>query len=123
MLIDTIVLDDDFQRIDGYWPGHRINTQYASNGALLVEMAEMQAGEPIILNSGNHWIRKSKVDALLAHIRQGLTSFSVTLPDGSSHIAMWDYANQPLQAEYLTRETYPTANSWMVNVQLRLIKL
>lgn len=123
MIIDTIALDDDFQRIDGFWPAYRSNTQYASNGALLVEVAQMQAGEPITLNSGSHWVRKSKVDALLQHIRQGLNSFSITLPDGSTHTAMWDYANQPLQAEYLNRETYPTSDSWMVNVQLRLITL
>ncbi|MDP5459892.1 hypothetical protein [Alishewanella sp. SMS8] len=123
MMIDGIVLDDDFVRTDGYWPAHRSNSQFASNGALLVELATMQAGEPITLNSGDHWIRKSKVDELLAHIRQGLDSFTITLPDGSSHSAMWDYSNQPLAAEPLNRETYPNANSWLVNVQLKFIKL
>ncbi|WP_445425168.1 hypothetical protein [Alishewanella sp. HL-SH06] len=123
MIIDSIVLDDDFVRTDAYWPAHRSSSQYASSGALIIELAAMQAGEPITLNSGDHWIRKSKVDALLAHIKQGLTSFNVTLPDGSTHNCMWDYSNQPLTAEPLRRETYPTANSWLVNVQLRLIKL
>lgn len=123
MMIDSITLPDDFERTDAYYTGFVINKQYAGSGALLVELAQQQAGEPITLNSGAFWIKKSQVDALLAHAKLGLSSFDITLPDGTEHTVMWDYTAEPVTAQPLRRETYPTANSNMVNVQLKFIKL
>ncbi|WP_417705318.1 hypothetical protein [Rheinheimera aquimaris] len=122
MMIDGIELPDDFERIDPYYTPFVLNKQFAGSGALLVEMAQQQAGEPITLNSGDFWINKSVVDALLAHAKQGLASFQITLPDETSHSVMWDY-NAPVTAQPLRRETYPTPASKMVNVQLKFIKL
>ena len=121
MMIDGISLPDDFERIDPYYTGFVINKQYAGSGALLVELAQQQAGQPITLNSGEHWVTKAQVDALLAHAMQGLQSFSITLPDSTVHNVMWDYSNEPLTAEPLIRETYPTASSYMINVQLKFL--
>lgn len=121
MMVDSIALPDDFERTDAYYTGFVMNKQYAGSGALLVELAQQQAGEPITLNSGDYWITKAQVDALLAHAKQGLASFNITLPDGSQHTVMWDYSAEPINAEPLERETYPTAQSYMVNVQLKFI--
>jgi hypothetical protein len=121
MMVDTINLPDDFERTDPYYTGFVLNKQYAGSGALLVELAQQQAGEPITLNSGDYWITKAQVDALLAHAKLGLPSFSITLPDAAEHTVMWDYSNEPISAQPLERETYPTAQSYMVNVQLKFL--
>jgi hypothetical protein len=121
VIIDGITLDDDFQRLDPYWTGFTATKTYSGSGALLVERAQMQAGMPIVLDSGDYWIKKAKLDQLLAHAQQGLASFNITLPDATVHSVMWDYSNTPISAQPLSRETYPTANSNMVNVQLRFI--
>lgn len=124
MMIDNIEVADDFERTDPYWTGFIANKQYASSGALLVEISPMLAGEPITLNSGDFWVKKSVVDALLAHAKLGLSSFNITLPDATVHSVMWDYDSpEPITAQPLRRETYPTANSNMINVQLKFIKL
>lgn len=127
MIIDSglnqIVLPDDFERTDAYYTGYVLSKQYAGSGALIIEMAQQQAGEPITLNSGNFWIKKSQVDALLAHAKLGLASFNITLPDETEHTVMWDYSAEAITAQPLRRETYPTADSNMVNVQLKFIKL
>lgn len=120
MMIDGIELPDDFERTDQYYTGFVLNKQYAGSGALLVEVAQQQAGEPITLNSVEQWVKKSDVDALLAHARLGLSSFNITLPDSSIKQVMWDYP-EPISAEPLIRETYPTADSYMINVQLKFI--
>lgn len=123
MMIDSIEVDDDFQRTDPYWTGFIANTEYSSNGALLIELAALQAGEPITLDSGNYWVKKSVVDQLLAHAKLGLSQFEVVLPDGTNHLVMWDYQGPPVNAQPLFRETYPTDASYMVNVQLKFIKV
>ena len=121
MMVDTISLPDDFERTDAYYTGYVLNKQYAGSGALLVELAQQQAGEPITLNSGDYWLTKAQVDALLAHARLGKNSFSITLPDATTKTVMWDYSGEPITAQPLQRETYPTASSYMVNVQLKFI--
>ncbi|MBV2127919.1 hypothetical protein [Arsukibacterium indicum] len=122
MIIDTIEVADDFERTDAYYTGFVASKEYVGSGAMLIELAQQQAGEPITLNSGNFWIKKSVVDALLAHARLGLESFSITLPDTTVKTVMWDYeSGDPVSAQPLRRETYPTANSNMVNVQLKFI--
>lgn len=121
MIIDGITLPDDFERIDPYYTGFVAGKQYAGSGALIVEIAQQQAGEPITLNSGNFWITKALVDALHAHAKLGLSSFQITLPDGTQQTVMWDYSAQPISAVPLERETYPTEDSYMINVQLKFI--
>lgn len=121
MMIDTITLDDDFEVISALWTGFTLNKEYASSGALLVELAQMQAGMPIVLNSGEHWVKKSKVDELLAHAKLGKDSFTLTLPDSSTHTVMWDYTDTPISAQPLLRETYQTNGSNLVNVQLKFL--
>lgn len=122
MMIDSIELPDDFVRVDPYYTPFVLNKEYAGSGALLIELAQQQAGEPITLNSGDFWIKKSQVDALHAHAKLGLSSFNITLPDGSSKTVMWDYSSdRPVTADQLRRETYPTADSNMINVQLKFI--
>lgn len=122
MMIDTIELDDDFELQNPYWTGFAASREYASNGALLVEIAEMQAGQPLVLLSGDHWLKKSVLDALKAHSKLGLESFTVVLPGGQEHTAMWDYTEgDPIQSQPVIRETYPTPDSRHTNVVLKLI--
>ena len=123
MMIDSIELPDDFERVDPYYTGFVLNRQFAGSGALLVEIAQQQAGEPITLNSGDYWIKKSQIDALLEHAKQGLSSFSITLPGGTIKTVMWDYSAEPITAAPLQRETYPTEDSYYINVQLKFITL
>ena len=121
MMIDTITLDDDFEVISPLWTGFALNKEYASSGALLVELAQMQAGMPIVLNSGEHWVKKSKLDELLVHAKLGLASFTLTLPNSSTHTVMWDYTDTPISGLPLLRETYQTNDSLLINVQLKFI--
>lgn len=121
MIIDSITLDDDFERADPYWTGFISTKAYSGSGALIVEQAQMQAGMPIVLDSGEHWVKKSILDALLAHAKLGKTSFNITLPDSSSHTVMWDYSDKPISAQPLVRETYQSSNSYLVNVQLKFL--
>ncbi|CAM3896674.1 hypothetical protein [Rheinheimera salexigens] len=121
MMIDTINLDDDFQIISPLWTGFALNKEYAGSGALLVELAQMQAGMPIVLNSGEHWVKKSKLDALLAHAKLGKASFTLTLPDSAVHTVMWDYTDTPISGQPLLRETYQSNDSNMINVQLKFL--
>lgn len=122
MMIDDIELDDDFELQNPYWTGFTASREYASNGALLVEVAEMQAGQPLVFLSGDHGVKKSVLDALLAHSKQGLDQFIIQRHGGQEFTAMWDYSEgEPIQSKPVFRETYPTPDSYHNNVVLKFI--
>lgn len=119
MIIDTITVPD-MPWVNEYGYSSRVaNTQYAGSGALLVEVAQKQAGRPIVLQ--DDMLTRAQVNQLVAHSEAIPTSFDITLGDGRTFNVMWDYSAAPITATPLMDEVDPDDASLLMAVTLRFI--
>ncbi|MCD1597861.1 hypothetical protein [Rheinheimera aquimaris] len=119
MMIDTINVPD-MPWINEYSYSSRVAAkQYAGNGALLVEVAQKQAGRPIVLQ--DDLLTRAQVNELVAHSEATPGNFDITLGDGRSFTVMWDYDPAPITATPLLDEVDPDNNSLLMAVTFRFI--
>ncbi|MEE2025027.1 hypothetical protein [Alkalimonas mucilaginosa] len=119
MIIDTITMPDMPWVNEYSWSSRVANTQYASSGALMVEVAQRQAGRSIVLQED--LITRELVNALVTHAEETPGEFQITLGDGRTFTVMWDYSNQPVAATPLQDEVDPDNDSYLMAVTLRFI--
>ncbi|MEW5683022.1 MAG: hypothetical protein AB1780_11625 [Pseudomonadota bacterium] len=119
MIIDTITVPDMPWTNEYSYSSRVASTQYAGSGALLVEVAQKQAGRPIVLQ--DDMLTRAEVNQLLAHSEATPGSFDITLGDGRSFTVMWDYSNAPVTATPLLDEVDPDNDSLLMAVTLRFI--
>jgi hypothetical protein len=121
MIIDTITVPDMPWTNEYSYSSRVANSQYAGSGALLVEVAQRQAGRPIILQ--DDMLTRAQVDELVAHSELTPGNFTITLGDARVFTVMWDYSNPPITATPLIDETDPDQNSLLMAVTLRFITI
>lgn len=119
MIIDTITMPDMPWVNEYNWSSRVANTQYASSGALIVEIAQRQAGRSIVLQ--DDLLTRELVNELVSHAEETPGEFEITLGDGRSFSVMWDYSNQPVSATPLQDEVDPNNDSLLMAVTLRFI--
>lgn len=121
MIIDTLTVPD-MPWINEYsWHSRAANAQYASSGALIVEVAQRQVGRPIVLQ--DDMLTRATVNALVAHAEATPGEFGIKLGDGREFTVMWDFAAGPISAEPLQNETDPDSTSLLMGVTLRFMTI
>ena len=114
MMIDDINVPD-MPWINEYAYSSRVaNIEYAGSGAPLIEVAQKQAGRPIVL--ADDLLTRQQVNELLAHSEATPTGFIITLGDGRSFSVMWDYSAAPITATPLMDEVDPDDASLLMAV-------
>lgn len=119
MIIDTITVPDMPWTNEYSYSSRVATTQYAGSGALLVEVAQKQAGRPIVL--ADDMLTRAQVNQLVAHSEATPTSFDITLGDGRTFTVMWDYSAAPITATPLMDEVDPDDASLLMAVTLRFL--
>ena len=126
MQIDTITL-----------PDHRLawvdklqhspltqETEYMTNGALVIERGTRLAGLPITLESGqDSGFTRDLLEQLVTHANTKSTEFTITLTDSSTHTVIWDIQDNGSHIEGLPqfRNDSEPADQTFVNIKLRFI--
>lgn len=119
MIIDTLTVPD-MPWVNEYGYSSRVaNIQYAGSGAMLVEVAQMQAGRPIVLQ--DDMLTRDIVNQLIDHAEATPGSFEITLGDLRTFTVMWDYSAAPITATPLMDEVDPDDDSLLMAVTLRFI--
>ena len=105
------------------WPTVIRSTEYALNGALIVDCGQRQAGRPITLagSPDGGWVHRATVDALrvLASALPG--QYVLTLADGRSFNVVFA-PDDPLTADPVVDFSDPGVDAWYV-VTVRLIEV
>jgi hypothetical protein len=99
-------------------------SEYAMNGALLVERGTKLAGLPITLESGqDSGFTRDLLEQLVVHANTKTTEFTITLTDGSTHTVIWDIQDNGSHIEGLPqfRNDNEPADQKFVNIKLRFI--
>jgi hypothetical protein len=123
--ITTITLPDSLEWIDEYeWSDVKGSATETIGGGLVVEETLVVAGQPITLQSGDKvWVLKSVLDALLALINQVDKTYTLTMPDASTHTVVFDRrSGSPYDAKPVWRKDTHLDESYFT-LTLKLIKV
>lgn len=110
MLLDTYQLPGNL-----YWADEFSFVPFAQSkertvaGGMVVESAALQYGQPITLQGD--WADRSVVQALWAMQASATAKRTLTLNDGSTHTVLFDIDTGGVQAELLSPELNPTAET------------
>lgn len=121
MIIDNITMPDLPWSNEFKQSPHAVTKEYASNGALFIEVATKQAGLSVVLSDPDTWFSRAQLLALQQHQQTKNGSFQLTLGTGQQLSVMWDYEGAPIDATPLRAETDPDMTSIYLNVTLRFI--
>lgn len=120
----TVTLPADMIWVDEFnWSPVQRATEYSLAGALIVDIAERQAGRPITLQgaAGAGWMHRSALQALYALAADpAVASRSLTLADGRLFTVAFD--DDPIEAEPVVDYSVTGADDWYV-VTLKLIEV
>lgn len=102
------------------WVPVEASTEYSITGALVVQVAERQAGRPITLQGSESagWIRRDVLQSLQVLASGPGDVFGLTLADGRTFNVMFAPGN-PLQAKPVARpELPPDSHPYVATVRL-----
>lgn len=120
----TVTLPADMIWVDEFnWSPVQRATEYSLAGALIVDVAERQAGRPITLQGAADagWMHRSVLQALYALAADpAVASRSLTLADGRMFTVAFE--DDPIEAEPVIDYNISDAADWYV-VTLKLIEV
>ena len=108
MMLDTLTLPGNL-----HWQNQQdfkagvMTTGRTLTGALLVQYAALQYGQPIVLTGA--WITGAELAALQALEASPVTVRTLTLNDGTIHAVIFDIENGGIQASPLYPDVSPDA--------------
>jgi hypothetical protein len=121
----TVTLPGDMIWSDEFnWSPVQRATAYSLAGALIVDIAEKQAGRPITLRGSitSGWMRRDVLQALYALAADpAATSLQLTLGDGRI-FAVTFADREPIEAAQVVDYSNPESGDWYV-VTLKLIEV
>jgi hypothetical protein len=121
----TITLPDSMEWTDEFdWSDIKQEITKTIGGGIVIEESTVVAGRPITLDSGeNVWITKSVLEALLVLINTIDKTYTLTMPDLSTHTVVFDRTSgSPYSAKSILRK-YTTSATDYFTLTLRLIKV
>lgn len=121
MIIDTIQVPDLPWTNEFKQSNRAVTKEFASSGALFLEIATKQAGTSVVLADPDTWFNRAHLLALQNHQQTKNGSFQLTLGTGQQLSVIWDYEGSPIDATQLRPETDPDMSSIYLNVTLRFI--
>jgi len=121
----TITLPDSMEWSDEFeWSDVKQEITKTIGGGMVVEEATVAAGRPITLVSGEQvWVLKSVLDSLLTLINTVDKTYTLTMPDLSTHTVIFDRTSgSPYSAKPVWRKFTHEATDYFT-LTLRLTKV
>ncbi len=121
----TVTLPDSLEWVDEYeWSDVKQEITKTIGGGMVVEEATVTAGRPITLESGEQvWVLKSVIDELLTLINTVDKTYTLTMPDLSTHTVIFDRTSgSPYSAKPVWRKNIHEVSDYFT-LTLRLIKV
>jgi hypothetical protein len=122
---DTVVLPDDLLWVDEFdWARVEQRSEHTISGALLIEAAARQAGQPITLQAGADYAWTLRSDLLLLAAWKALPAavMALVLRDAAPVNVVFDHARNAVEARPVVDYAEPEAADPYV-VTLRFIKV
>ena len=115
-----LIWEDEFN-----WTPVTQKAEVAVNGALIIQEGAQQGGRPITLVGGDDacWISRSDLVALYATMQAAGQTMTLTLHDAREFSVMWRRDSQPIEASQVLRYEAPSADTWYVVEQLKLMEI
>ena len=119
MQLDTLELPGNLYWADEFaWAGVAQSNERTVMGGAVIESLALSYGQPITLTGA--WATRPQVQALKALQAQPATVRTLTLNNGSTHAVLFNIAAGGVEAELLSPELNPTAET-LYELTLHLI--